>query len=56
MVIELCYFQQKQVNHGVYNTAVNDIYLYKVPIAWISIYFIFLGLQRFSCIFEFTDC
>ena len=23
------------------STAVNDIYLYKVPITWISIYFIF---------------
>ena len=31
----------KQVNYGVYYTAVNDIYMYKVPIAWISKYFLF---------------
>ena len=41
----------EQVNFGVHYTAVNDIYLYKVPITWISLYFF---LQRYSCIFEST--
>ena len=31
----------EKLNYGVYYTAVNDIYLYKVPIIWISLYFLF---------------
>ena len=41
IIIRLYYFSLKQVNNGVYYTAVNDIYLYKVPITWISLYFLF---------------
>ena len=46
IIIGLYYFSKKEVSYDVYYTAVNAIYLYKVPITWISLYFC---LQRFSC-------
>ena len=46
IIIGLYYFSKKEVSYDVYYTAINALYLYKVPITWISLYFC---LQRFSC-------
>ena len=42
---------EKQVKYGVYYTAVNDIYLYKVPITWISLHFLFTTYLVFLWIY-----
>ena len=40
MIIGVSYFFIETGNYGVYYTAVNDLYLYKVPITWIILYFV----------------
>ena len=47
MIIGLYYCSEKQVNNGVYYTAVNDLYLYKLQITWISIYFLFTTILMY---------